>query len=148
MVSPGDKSLPALVIAFAAAMMISCATRIPVGTDFREVSDAHETVVDLRFVTNRRLVSTGTAGEYFGDDHGELSAGNCRVGFKAGNSRGEVLRVDARPVEAVLSGIAPGQFIIYVHGYGEYFAKNCRRAALLQQRLGLDGRTSRSFSQT
>ncbi len=140
MVSPGEKPLSLLVIAFTAAMMVSCATRIPVGTNFREVSDAHETVVDLRFVTNRRLVSTGTAGEYFGDDHGELSAGSCRVGFEAGNSRGEVLRVDALPVEAVLSGFAPGQFVIYVHGYGEYFAKNCRRAALLQQRLGLDGR--------
>ena len=139
MASPRTKPVLPLVAACTAALLVSCATRIPVGTDFREVSDAHETVVDLRFVTNRELVSTGT-GEYFGDAHGELSAGNCRVGFEAGKNRGDVLRVDTAPVESVFADVAPGPFVIYVHGYGEYFAKNCRRAALLQQRLGLDGR--------
>jgi pimeloyl-ACP methyl ester carboxylesterase len=134
------KPLSQLIVAITATSMVSCATRIPVGTDFREVSDAHEAVVDLRFVTNRRLVGSGKGGQYFGDDHGELSAGSCRVGFKAGSSRGDVLRVETRPMEKVFSEIAPGPFVIYVHGYGEYFAKNCRRAALLQQRLGLDGR--------
>jgi esterase/lipase superfamily enzyme len=136
----GTRALFLLIIAFAAAVTTSCATRIPVGTDFRAVTDKHENVVELRFVTNRKLVSSGTTGEYYGDDHGELSAGSCRVGFEADDDRGEVLRVDARPLETVFSDIAPGAFIIYVHGYGEYFAKNCRRAALLQQRLGLDGR--------
>jgi len=136
----GTRSISLLVVATAVALTASCAVRIPVGTDFREATDDHETLVELRFVTNRKLVSSGAGGEYFGDDHGELSAGSCRVGFEAGDSRGEVLRVDTRPVETVFSGIAPGAFIIYVHGYGEYFAKNCRRAALLQQRLGLDGR--------
>ena len=129
-----------LIIAFAAAVTTSCATRIPVGTDFRAVTDKHENVVELRFVTNRKLVSSGTTGEYYGDDHGELSAGSCRVGFEADDERGEVLRVDTHPLESILSDIAPGRFVIYVHGYGEYFAKNCRRAALLQQRLGLGGR--------
>ncbi len=128
-----------LVAACAASLLVACTTRIPVGTDFREASDAHETVVDLRFVTNRRLAST-RSGEYFGDGHGELSAGNCRVGFEDGETRGDILRVDTAPVESVFADAAPGPFVIYVHGYGEYFAKNCRRAALLQQRLGLDGR--------
>jgi hypothetical protein len=68
------KPLSQLIVAITATSMVSCATRIPVGTDFREVSDAHETVVDLRFVTNRRLVGSGKGGQYFGDDHGELSA--------------------------------------------------------------------------
>jgi len=136
----GTRALFLLIIAFAAAVTTSCATRIPVGADFRAVTDKHENVVELRFVTNRKLVSAGTTGEYYGDDHGELSAGSCRVGFEADDDRGEVLRVDTRPLETVFSNIAPGAFIIYVHGYGEYFAKNCRRAALLQQRLGLDGR--------
>ena len=136
----GTRSLSLLFITFAAAVAASCATRIPVGTDFREATDEHETLVELRFVTNRGLVKTGTAGEYFGDKHGALSAGSCRVGFRAGDSRGEVLRVDTHPVATVISDIGPEAFIIYVHGYGEYFAKNCRRAALLQHRLGLDGR--------
>jgi pimeloyl-ACP methyl ester carboxylesterase len=134
------RTLSLLFIASAAALTVSCATRIPVGTDFRDATDAHETLVELRFVTNRKLVSSGKGGEYFGDDQGELSAGSCRVGFEAGDSRGEVLRVDTRPVATIFDDIRPGAFVIYVHGYGEYFAKNCRRAALLQERLGLEGR--------
>ena len=136
----GTRSILLLVAAAAAALTASCAVRIPVGTDFREATDRHEKLVELRFVTNRKLVSSGTAGDYFGDDHGELSAGHCRVGFEAGDDRGEVLRVDRHALETILADIAPGPFVIYVHGYGEYFAKNCRRAALLQERLGLDDR--------
>ncbi len=134
-------SAPLLLAAVCAvAALASCATRIPVNTDFRQVSERHETLVDLRFVTNRKLVPSGRAGEYFGDDHGELSAGTCRVGFRDGDRRGEVLRVDTRPLDSVFADVAPGRFVIYVHGYGEYFAKNCRRAALLQERLGLEGK--------
>ena len=124
----------------AAALLAACAARIPVGTDYREVSDSHQAVVDLPVVTNRKLVRSSRGGDYFGDGHGDLSAGTCRVGFEAGDNRGDVLRVDTRPVETIFSDIAPGRFVIYVHGYGEYFAKNCRRAALLQERLGLGGR--------
>jgi len=127
-------------IAAAAVALSACATRIPIGTDFREVSGQYESLVDVRFVTNRGLVNSSRRGDYFGDDHGELSAGTCRVGFESGDRRGDVLRVDTRPLETVFSGIAPGLFVIYVHGYGEYFAKNCWRAALLQARLGLDDR--------
>jgi len=134
------RSLSLLVVAFAATLAASCATRIPVGTDFRDATDEHEYVVDLRFVTNRKLIGTGADGEYYGDKHGELSAGSCRVGFRAGADRGDVLRVDTRSLETIFADIAPEAFVIYVHGYGEYFAKNCWRAALLQQRLGLNDR--------
>jgi len=136
----GTRSISLFVIAAAAALTASCAVRIPVGTDFREATDRHETLVELRFVTNRKLVSSRSAGDYFGDDHGELAAGRCRVGFEADDDRGDVLRVDTQPLETILADRAPGPFVIYVHGYGEYFAKNCRRAALLQERLGLDDR--------
>ncbi len=134
--------LPALPLAAAAAAvaLCACATRIPVGTDFREASDRYETLVELRFVTNRELVRSGRRGDYFGDDHGQLSAGRCRVGLEAGKDRGDVLRVDTRPINSVFAGVEPGLFVIYVHGYGEYFAKNCWRAALLQARLGLADR--------
>lgn len=136
---PRALALPLIIVA-TVALLSACATRIPVGTDFREVSERYETLVDLRFVTNRRLVHSSSRGDYFGDDHGDLSAGSCRVGLESGDNPGDVLRVDTGPMEAVFSGIAPGLFVIYVHGYGEYFAKNCRRAALLQARLGLDDR--------
>lgn len=129
-----------LVFVVTAALIGACATRIPVGTDFREATGDYDTVVDLRFVTNRKLERSSRGGDYFGDDHGELSAGRCRVGIKDSNGRGHVLRVDTLPIESVFSDIAPGPFVIYVHGYGEHFAKNCWRAGLLQQRLGLGGR--------
>lgn len=135
---PRSRALP-LAAAAALAVLAACAARVPVGTDYREASERYETLVDLRFVTNRRLVRAG-GGEYFGDDHGELSAGTCRVGLEQGDNKGAVLRVDTRPLESVFAGVEPGLFLIYVHGYGEYFAKNCRRAALLQARLGLDDR--------
>ena len=139
MIRSRAQALP-LAIAVAVVTLSACATRIPVGTDFREASEHHDSQVDVRFVTNRALVNASRRGDYFGDDHGELSAGTCRVGFESGGRRGDVLRVDTRPLETVFSGIAPGLIVIYVHGYGEYFAKNCWRAALLQARLGLDDR--------
>ena len=52
---------PALSLA-AALVLAACATRIPVGTDFREATDALEHVVELRFVTNRKLIESGAAG--------------------------------------------------------------------------------------
>ena len=132
--------LPAFLLLAAAFGLASCATHVPVGEDFRKVSGDDETVVDVRFVTNRALVKSSRIGDYFGDDHGDLTAGSCRVGIEAGKDRGKVLRVDTRSMNTIFTDVAPGLFVIYVHGYGEYFAKNCWRAALLQARLGLDDR--------
>ena len=129
-----------LAFASAAVALTACATRIPVGTDFKTATDRFDNVVELRFVTNRKLARSNRVGEYFGDEHGVLSAGSCRVALESNGDRGEVLRVDTRPLETIFADIAPGRFVIYVHGYGEYFAKNCRRAALLQERLGLHDR--------
>lgn len=120
--------------------LTSCATRIPVDTQFNPESVQHEVVVTLPFVTNRRLDSAANLGDYYGDTLGELSAGYCRVGFEENDRRGEVLRIDTKPIESILPATAAHSFVIYVHGYGEPFAKNCRRAALMQHRLGLEGR--------
>ena len=121
------------------AALASCATHMPVNTAPEPESDAYDTVVDIRFMTNRKLVQSNR-GDYYGDDLGELSAGSCRVGFKDGRNRGKVLRVNTCPINTVFEDVAAGPFVIYVHGYGEYFVKNCWRAGLLQQRLGLGGR--------
>mgnify|MGYP001544501095 CR=1 FL=1 len=59
----GTRSLSLLFITFDAAVAASCATRIPVGSDFRDATYEHETLVELRFVSNRGLVKNGTAGE-------------------------------------------------------------------------------------
>jgi len=136
------RTLVGLLVAAASALALisSCATRVPVDTQFNAESEQYEAVVRLPFVTNRQLESADGVGEYYGDDHGELSAGFCRVGFEEEDRTGKILRVDRASMEAVLPEQLEERFVIYVHGYGESFAKNCRRAALLQHRLGLEGR--------
>ncbi len=51
-----------------------------------------------------------------------------------------MLRIDTQQLEATVHSATPGRFVIYVHGYGESLIKSCRRAALLQHRLGLEKR--------
>jgi pimeloyl-ACP methyl ester carboxylesterase len=128
-------SLPLL-----AALLSACAARIPLGTQYHPASQAHEVVVDVPFVTNRALRPTRAAGNYYSDVRGELAAGHCQVAFEENDTRGQVLRVDADSMDGVLRAGSGEPFVIYIHGYGESFAKNCRRAALLQHRLELSGR--------
>jgi len=111
-----------------------------VDTQVNAESDQYEAVVSLRFVTNRQLDTDDRRGESYGDDHAGLTAGLCKVGFGGGNDRGEILRVDKTAIEFVLPDSAAEPFIIYVHGYAESFGRSCLRAALLQHRLGLEGR--------
>lgn len=121
-------------------LLASCATQIPVGTEYRAEAGRYETVVDLRFVTNRRLVGSATSGAFFADEPGELSGGRCRVGIGDRVPRGEVLRIDMQRLESTVDPVGSGRFVVYVHGYGESLTKSCRRAALLQHRLGLEKR--------
>ena len=114
----------------------SCAARIPVDTQYVDESDEHARVVDLAFVTNRRLIDNGGEGErYYSDKPGALSAGRCRVGFEDGSRRGEVLRVNTVAIESVIPPGDAGRVVVYIHGYGESFERNCRRGALLKDRL-------------
>ena len=110
------------------------------GEDYRAASEKHATIVDLAFVTNRRLMQAGDGSSYFSDGHGELSGGRCVVGFEEGGRRGEVLRVDTGSVESVIPSAEDGRIVIYIHGYGESFERNCRRGALLKDRLQLGDR--------
>lgn len=120
--------------------MSSCAAQIPVDTQFVDESDDHARVVDLAFVTNRRLVDTGNGQRYYSDKPGALTAGRCQVGFTEGGRRGEVLRVNTVSVESVMPPGNTGRVVIYIHGYGESFERNCRRGALLKDRLQLGDR--------
>jgi len=130
-----------IFVALGVAMSLSsCAAKIPVGTEFHPESKAHEVIVNVPFVTNRALQSTRSEGNYFSDARGRLAAGHCRVAFEENDRRGQVLRVDTDRLDAVLKADGEELFVIYVHGYGESFAKNCRRAALLQHRLQINGR--------
>jgi len=124
-----------------AAALASCATRIPVGVQYRVPAAADDAVVSLRFVSNRRLELTGAGTSYYGGEHGALSAGVCQVAFRDEDDRGgRLLRVDGAPIDTVIDSDPVHSLVIYIHGYSEPFAKNCRRAALLQRRLKLDGR--------
>ena len=118
----------------------SCAAQIPVDTQFVDESDNHTRVVDLAFVTNRRLVDTREGERYYSDKPGALSAGRCRVGFEEGSRRGEVLRVNTVAIESVIPPGDKGRVVVYIHGYGESFERNCRRGALLKDRLQLGDR--------
>jgi esterase/lipase superfamily enzyme len=118
----------------------SCAARIPVDTQYVDESDDHARIVDLAFVTNRRLIDNGAGERYYSDKPGALSAGRCKVGFEEGSRRGEVLRVNTVPIGSVIPKGETGRIVIYIHGYGESFERNCRRGALLKDRLQLGDR--------
>jgi esterase/lipase superfamily enzyme len=111
-----------------------------VDTQFVDESDNHARVVDLAFVTNRRLVDTREGERYYSDKPGALSAGRRRVGFEEGSRRGEVLRVNTVAIESVIPPGDKGRVVVYIHGYGESFERNCRRGALLKDRLQLGDR--------
>jgi esterase/lipase superfamily enzyme len=121
-------------------LQASCATHSPVGIDQPAEVDRYENLVDVRFVTNRKLVASASDGVYFAGEAGELSGGQCRVGIGFRAPRGDVLRIDTRTLESIFDSGGAGRFVIYVHGYGESLSKSCRRAALLQHRLGLEKR--------
>ena len=120
--------------------LASCAARIPVDTQYVDESDDHVRVVDLAFVTNRRLIEMHEDQRYYSDKPGVLSAGRCKVGFAEGSRRGEVLRVNTVPIESVIPPGDAGRVVVYIHGYGESFERNCRRGALLKDRLQLGDR--------
>ena len=124
----------------AIALLVACVTRVPVDSQFKPESADYEVIVSLPFVTNRKLDPVANGGEYYGFALGEVSAGHCRVGFEEYDGKNKILRVDTAPIEAVIPAPAADSFVIYVHGYGESFARNCRRASLLQHRVGLEGR--------
>ena len=122
------------------ALLASCASYIPVDTEHKSQTSDHVNVINLRYVTNRALISSRSNGRYYDDRRGELSAGICTVGFEARDRSGEVLSVETAPVDNVLDGLATGRVIVYVHGYSETFDRSCRRAAMLQSNLRLDDR--------
>jgi pimeloyl-ACP methyl ester carboxylesterase len=129
-----------LLVTIAGLWLTSCSSMIPVdepsGTDHRRF----RSVITLPFVTNRRLEADENGARRFGTGHGDLSAGRCVVGFEGKGWRGELIGVETAPLDAVLPDHETDPLVLYVHGYSESFSRSCRRAALLQERLGLDGR--------
>ena len=113
---------------------------VPIDAPAAVDRESFRTVVTLPFVTNRRLETDGDDEKRFGAEHGDLSAGHCVVGFEEDKWRGELLRVDTLPLDKAIPEKESQPVVLYIHGYSESFSKSCRRAALLQERVGLDGR--------
>ncbi len=128
------------LVALALSLVGSCSTMVPVDAPAAVDQGDFRTVVTLPFVTNRRLETDSDGTKRFGADHDELSAGRCIVGFEENKWRGELISVDSLPLNAAIPESDSRPFVLYIHGYSESFSKSCRRAALLQERVGLDGR--------
>jgi len=108
-------------------------------------SGADQTVdTALAFVTIRDAVADADPQRSFGNARGEPAAGICRTRINPASKDGdaEIVAVDVAKYSSVFSklGRSGSPIVLYVHGYGEDFGKSCRRAALLQHRLRLDGR--------
>jgi esterase/lipase superfamily enzyme len=111
------------------------------------------------FLTLRDRTAATEPGAVFGDERSVPSAGWCHVREVDLGAlrpmvdaapvfiREELLRVDRVRIDdrdAILDGLgdtsAGGPPILYVHGFYISFEKGCRRAALLQENAGLEGR--------
>lgn len=114
---------------------------------------------DLPFLTLRNSTGAAEPGDAYGDERSTLKAGWCTVRpldlslllpmteAAPNYIREELLRVDAvretagetvlDALEASAAGRPP---VLYTHGYFISFEKGCRRAFLLRENAGLEGR--------
>ncbi len=134
-----------LAVCASALMLAACASRVPVGA----LPDAGAAVdgagiVEVAFVTNRQLETASNGQDYYGGERGAVTAGHCRVAIRdADDHDGRLLEVTASPagnVKSAVANVGRGGVVVYIHGFNEDFSRSCRHAALLQERLGLDGR--------
>jgi esterase/lipase superfamily enzyme len=94
----------------------------------------------VHFVTNRAVETRESGERYFGNEPGPLTAGRCAVSLGEDDSDARLVAVSERPPQEILDGLAAAhrQVIVYFHGYYEDFERSCRRAAVFQDRLGMD----------
>ena len=111
------------------------------------------------FLTLRKKTGSEKADEYFGGERGELTAGICGLARTPINPLkplaakapfhipDEIVKLDAvtelsvdelwQRMESASSGQAP---VLYTHGFYISFERGCRRALILKESLGLEGR--------
>lgn len=102
-----------------------------------------EPTVTVPFFTDRSVRTDQQANTFYDDGRGEPAWGRCAVALGEGSgSRTDATVVGVIPEDqpTILSGLAGGRVIVYVHGYNIGFEKGCRRAARLQHNLGVTGR--------
>ena len=111
------------------------------------------------FLTLRNKTGSDKAAEYFGGERDTLHAGICELARKPLNSLksiaekapfhipDEIVKLDAitelsvedfwQRMESASNGQAP---VLYTHGFYISFERGCRRALILKESLGLEGR--------
>jgi len=111
------------------------------------------------FLTLRAKTGNDKASEYFGGERGNLQAGDCVLERTPVNSLksiaekapfyipDEIVRLDSitelsdenfwQRMDNTSNGQAP---VLYMHGFYISFERGCRRALLLKESLGLEGR--------
>lgn len=132
-----------LAVCAGALVLAGCASRVPVGpTAAVDTPPEAAAVVEVVFMTNRQLETEDDGLQYYGGSRGTLTVGRCRVAVPdAEDNDGKLL--DVTPARSLLSDLVAAThepLVVYIHGYNEDFGRSCRHAALLQQRLGLEGR--------
>jgi esterase/lipase superfamily enzyme len=121
-----------------------CAGRTPIGESAAELIIRTDAVtISVPFVTNRDLETDRRNATYYGDGRGTSSSGVCSVVLEEPDQlqgHAQVAEVRQLPTERVLGEIDRSKrAVMYVHGYNIGFEKGCRRAARLQQNLGIVG---------
>ncbi|HZX22981.1 MAG TPA: alpha/beta hydrolase [Woeseiaceae bacterium] len=128
-----------------ALLLAACASPVPVGPtpDAAAAADA-VAAAEVAFVTNRQLETRSDGRDYYGGDRGPVTAGRCRVAIRdAEDHDGRLLGVAPAAtgdVKSAVGKVGRAGVVVYIHGFNEDFGRSCRHAALLQKRLGLDGR--------
>ena len=111
------------------------------------------------FLTLRNKTGSDEAAEYFGGERSSLQAGYCELSRTPINSLksiaekapfyipDEIVKLDTISESSIddfwqaIQGSSNGQApVLYMHGFYISFERGCRRASLLKQSLGLDGR--------
>ena len=127
-------------------------------TDEAAIS-ANELLRTVPFLTLRNKTGSEDASEYFGGERSSLQAGYCEhsrrqidtlkpIAEKAPfHIPDEIVRLDAirelsveqlwQRIDDKANGRAP---VLYMHGFYISFERGCRRALILKESLGLEGR--------
>ena len=124
-----------------------------------ETSTGNELLRTVPFLTLRNKTGSDKAAEYFGGERDTLHAGICELARTPINSLksisekapfqipDEIVKLDAitelsvedfwQRMESTANGLAP---VLYTHGFYISFDRGCRRALVLKESLGLEGR--------
>lgn len=153
---PHKRFSSSLMTAIAAAMlMLAAVAMAPVPVSAQE--DA--ALRGVPYLTIRNRTGDTDPARFYGDERGELDAGYCDISERrldmltsvaeAAPFRipDEILRVEnirPTPIDDVLKGLTQSSAgaapLLYTHGFFIDFEKGCRRATVLQESAGLEGR--------